>query len=94
MSKHHHLYNNSRWKAKRLAQLSADPLCWMHLKRGETVIATIADHHIPHRGNLNKFWHGELRSLCKQCHDSDKKRIESGNKPKPVYNNDGFIVNW
>ncbi|MEN9807216.1 MAG: hypothetical protein RL756_1736 [Pseudomonadota bacterium] len=40
--------------------------------------ATVADHVVPHKGDAVKFWHGELQSLCKHCHDSRKQRIERG----------------
>lgn len=38
--------------------------------------ATIADHVTPHRGDYDLFWHGELQSLCKPCHDGPKKHLE------------------
>lgn len=34
------------------------------------VAATVAHHRTPHKGNEMLFWHGELVSSCKQCHDS------------------------
>jgi hypothetical protein len=40
--------------------------------------ATVADHVQPHRGDRNKFWFGELQSLCAGCHSGDKKRLEDG----------------
>ena len=33
-------------------------------------MATVADHIIPHKGNLELFWdEGNLQALCKSCHD-------------------------
>ena len=77
MSKFTHLYNSSAWKARRKAQLTAEPLCAFHLKRGQTVAATIADHIERHRGNAHKFHTGPLQSLCKACHDSAKQSEEA-----------------
>ncbi len=54
--------------------------------------ATVADHDPPHRGDVHKFWHGPLKSLCKRHHDSDKQRIEKGGKPKPRYGEDGWPI--
>lgn len=37
----------------------------------------VADHVQPHRGNLELFWsEGNLRTLCKPCHDRDKQSEE------------------
>jgi len=44
--------------------------------RGVTTAATVADHIIPHRGDLNLFWNGKLQSLCKPHHDSTKQAQE------------------
>jgi hypothetical protein len=40
------------------------------------VAATVADHVVPWRGNINQFWLGELQSLCSHCHESTKKFCE------------------
>lgn len=70
---YHHLYNKAAWRKARGAQLSAHPLCRMHLELGQTVLATIADHVVPHKGDLGLFLdRGNLQSLCKRCHDSHK----------------------
>ncbi|WP_326537644.1 HNH endonuclease signature motif containing protein, partial [Pseudorhodoferax sp.] len=38
-----------------------------------TVVATIADHIVPHKGDLGRFFdRGNLQSLCKPCHDNHK----------------------
>lgn len=71
-------YSSRRWKAKRERQLSAHPLCKMCLEAGIATAATIADHRIPHKGDYDLFWDGELDSLCKRHHDSDKAIIEGG----------------
>jgi len=85
-------YNNQRWRKKRASQLAKEPLCEFCLERGEVVPATVADHVEPHRGDMRKFWNGELQSLCAACHNSDKQRIENGGKPKPTFGEDGWPV--
>lgn len=76
MGKHTALYKTARWKARRKHQLQTNPLCAFHLRLDESVLATVADHIIPHRGDLKLFYEGELQSLCKSCHDSAKQREE------------------
>lgn len=39
--------------------------------------ATIADHIEPHRGDVEKFWNGELQPLCGQCHSGTKQAMEN-----------------
>ena len=74
---YHHLYNTAAWKQARSAQLSAHPLCRMHLELGHTVPATVADHIKAHRGDLGLFLdRGNLQSLCKACHDGHKQAQE------------------
>lgn len=85
-------YGTQRWKDRRTEQLSHFPLCKMCLERGIVRAATIADHREPHKGDELKFWTGELDSLCKPCHDSDKKRIEAGGKAKQHIGLDGWPI--
>ena len=47
----------------------------MCLKEGKVVPATVADHVVPHHGDVNLFWLGELQSLCAPHHSSSK-RVE------------------
>jgi hypothetical protein len=49
----------------------------MHLQQGRSVLATVADHVVPHRGDEALFFEGDLQSLCKDCHDSVKQRDEN-----------------
>jgi 5-methylcytosine-specific restriction enzyme A len=35
------------------------------------VLATVAHHLVPHRGDWQLFIAGDLQSLCKRCHDSE-----------------------
>lgn len=72
----HHLYDTKRWKARRLYQLGIEPLCRLCQERGVLTPATIADHIVPHRGDVTMFFEGELQSLCKRCHDGTKQHQE------------------
>lgn len=72
------LYSTAAWKAKRLAQLAAYPLCLLCEAAGLVVGAAIVDHVKPHKGDLDLFWNGGVQSLCKRCHDGAKQRIERG----------------
>jgi hypothetical protein len=72
-----HLYSTAHWQRLRAHQLREHPLCKFCLaSRGEVVPATIADHVEPHGGDPNKFFLGELQSLCRPCHDSRKRFME------------------
>jgi 5-methylcytosine-specific restriction protein A len=64
-------YGQKAWKARRAAQLLAEPLCARCKPKGYVVAATVANHKVPHRGDWVLFIEGELESLCKRCHDRD-----------------------
>jgi 5-methylcytosine-specific restriction endonuclease McrA len=57
------------WQVRREQQLIKEPLCWLCAQRGLVVEATVADHIVPHKGDVAAFISGELQSLCKPCHD-------------------------
>jgi 5-methylcytosine-specific restriction protein A len=76
MSRHSHLYNNARWRARRRQHLLHHPLCVLCAGRGRIRAATHADHVALHGGDLDKFWHGELQSLCATCHSGAKQSEE------------------
>jgi len=41
----------------------------------------VADHIIAHKGNEALFWdEGNLQCLCRNCHDTTKKRMERRKK--------------
>lgn len=84
------LYKTYRWQIIRAAQLQSEPLCKFCMDRGQVTAATVADHVEPHRGDEYKFWNGKLQSLCKQCHDSDKQRMERGSEPRAKIGTDGW----
>lgn len=62
----------------RKVQLAREPLCRYCQQMGRTVAATVADHVVPHRGNVTLFYGGELQSLCSTCHSSVKQAEEHG----------------
>jgi 5-methylcytosine-specific restriction enzyme A len=86
----HHLYCSAHWQRRRGHQLREHPLCRFCLEgRGQVEPATIADHIEPHHGDRNKFFTGELQSLCERCHKSRKRFIEI-NGYDPIVGLDGW----
>ena len=71
------LYAKSQWRLRARRQIARHPLCAFCLERGVVTAAEVADHIFPHGGDLEKFWNGELRSLCKVCHDRGAKHAQS-----------------
>jgi 5-methylcytosine-specific restriction enzyme A len=71
-------YSTAAWRKRREHQLTIEPLCRMCLAEGRIEAATVADHAIPHRGDPDLFWHGELQSLCATCHSRFKRSEEAG----------------
>ena len=51
------------------------------MKRGVIKEAAVVDHITPHKGDMKLFWDSDnWQSLCKQCHDSEKQRLEKSGK--------------
>lgn len=71
------LYWTARWRAKAKAQLAAEPLCVMCKAEGFIEPATVCDHVIPHRGDVDLFWNGETQSLCTRHHSGAKQAEEA-----------------
>ena len=81
------LYDTTRWQRLRKRVLLEHPLCVECERRGRVTPATVVDHIVPHKGNLELFWdENNLQGLCKNCHDSkttkegrwgDKNRVYS-----------------
>ena len=69
-------YGLKAWQVRRAEQLAREPLCSFCLRHGLTVAAMVADHVELHNDDWEMFISGELQSLCKPCHDSDKQRAE------------------
>ena len=74
------LYGTKAWKNIRHNQLLKEPLCFMCRQDGFFRPASVVDHVIPHKGNLDLFYGGELQSLCKYHHDSTKQILERTGK--------------
>src|SRR5262245_6496515 len=89
---HRSWYQIQKWRKRRLLQLRLEPLCAFCLRKGLSVLATIADHVEPHRGDPLAFYAGRLQSLCKQCHDSDKKYIENRGRERETIGEDGWPI--
>lgn len=65
-------YGLKSWKQARLTQLSKQPLCERHLKRGKIVSAQVVHHKQAHKGDWQMFTNlDNLESVCKRCHDGD-----------------------
>lgn len=85
-------YKTAKWQKKRAKQLAKHPLCAFCQNEGKITAATVADHVTPHKGDAHLFWHGALQSLCKTCHDSTKRRLERGSKPRVAIGADGWPI--
>ena len=70
-------YSTARWARIRRHQLREHPFCAFCLERGIVTPAEICDHVEAHRGDVGKFWLGPFQSLCKRCHDSTKRFVET-----------------
>lgn len=67
-----------KWQQARDGFLRANPLCKRHEDRGEIVAATVVDHIVPHKGDMELFWRrSNWQPLCKRCHDI-KTAMEDG----------------
>ncbi|MBC2887273.1 HNH endonuclease [Ochrobactrum sp. CM-21-5] len=71
-------YKLARWERRRQELFAKQPLCVKCLEREEVTVADTADHVVPHRGDPDLFWHGELQPLCASCHSRLKQREELG----------------
>jgi 5-methylcytosine-specific restriction protein A len=71
-------YSTARWQKRAKHQLKTEPVCVLCWKeQGRVMPATVADHIDPHRGDLTKFWFGQLQSLCAYHHNSVKAQRET-----------------
>ena len=64
------LYKTARWQRIRAQLLRERPLCEVCTHIGRVTLASVADHHPPHGGNVELFWCSlkGLRALCARCH--------------------------
>ncbi|MCW8917157.1 MAG: HNH endonuclease [Magnetovibrio sp.] len=67
-----------KWKKARAKFLKEHPVCEGVCKEdGRVAAASVVDHVIPHRGDLELFWdRSNWQALCKSCHDRHKQRLE------------------
>lgn len=86
------LYKTALWQATRLAQLQRKPLCEWCEAKGLIVVATVAHHTEPHRGDRARFFDlSNLTSLCAPCHDTDAQSIEVNGYSKAI-GQDGWPI--
>jgi hypothetical protein len=74
-------YGYGEHKQRALHQLKIEPMCRMCAAEGRITPAEVADHVTPvtdARGvaSYERFKLGPLQSLCRACHDSDKRKAE------------------
>lgn len=86
------LYATQRWRHIRARHLEANPLCVFCLKQGRTTVAKICDHVEPHRGDMNRFWYGNLQGLCATCHNSTKQALEKSGRSMVRIGEDGWPI--
>ena len=69
-------YKTASWRQRRAEQLAREPFCRFCDAAGLSVLASVADHVEPHRGDWQRF-NGPLQSLCSTCHSRSKQRAEN-----------------
>jgi 5-methylcytosine-specific restriction endonuclease McrA/predicted kinase len=71
-------YKTARWQKLREIFLQQNPLCKDCEGVGDIQPATVCDHIVPHKGDMELFWDiDNLQGLCKHHHDL-KTAIENG----------------
>lgn len=66
-----------RWRKASKEFLATNPWC-VNLGEGCTLLATLVDHIVPHKGDVVLFWSmGNWQPLCDHCHNCHKARIEA-----------------
>lgn len=69
------LYNTTEWRRERRCYLDHNPLCVKCEERGILRPATVVDHKIRHKDNLELFWDvSNWAALCARCHNSKSAR--------------------
>lgn len=70
-------YGTAAWKRLRWSILTRDLFTCQMCKRIETDTSRlVCDHIDPHGGDREKFWAGPFQTLCCDCHDGAKQRID------------------
>jgi hypothetical protein len=73
------LYKTARWQRLRMEILARDLYTCQRTGCGRIEGDTsrlVCDHVEAHRGDVEKFWSGPFRTLCKRCHDGVKQMEE------------------
>lgn len=66
-----------RWRRSRKLYLDKHPLCVECARAGKVTPATVVDHIIPHRGDIELFWDVDnWQALCTKCHNEKTGRGE------------------
>ena len=73
-------YKSKAWQSRRAVQLMEHPLCRRCEERGRIVEASVVNHVDGHNGDFERFYFGEVESLCKPCHDIDVQREEAAGR--------------
>jgi len=67
-----------KWQKASKDFLAKHPLCSCpdcDEGRKRVTLATVVDHHIPHRGDFERFWdRSNWRAMAKPCHDAKTQR--------------------
>ncbi|VVO24181.1 HNH endonuclease [Pseudomonas fluorescens] len=71
---------NYEWQKARVVHLNDNPLCVYCQREGRVTAASVVDHSVPHRGDMDIFWDkSQWVSLCAHCHSSVKQQEEQRN---------------
>jgi 5-methylcytosine-specific restriction enzyme A len=84
-------YRTMRWLRLRAHQLRIEPMCRLCSEKGVLTPARVADHVERHNNDVNKFWCGELQSLCFNCHSNHKQQVELSGFSREI-GADGFPI--
>lgn len=72
-----HLYKSAAWRKGRLIFLRQHPLCQRCMAKGIVTAATVVNHVVPHKGNLQRFFdQGNWEAICAPHHDRDAQSEE------------------
>lgn len=82
-------YNRMPWRRLRLVHLSMEPCCRICAARGWVVVAREVDHIKPLEEGGEPYDHGNLQSLCGDCHKR-KTLIDHGARPKVAFGTNGL----
>jgi len=73
-------YQSRQWRELSLAKRRSEPLCEDCHDKGIIKASDCVDHIIPIREGGDPWAWGNLRALCRSCHDSKTGRSKSGKK--------------